>query len=88
MLRNRQSENDQPRFPVDHAFLVQFQRQPAEAEARSGRVEHLASGRTGRFRDGHQLMEFVTTILAGMVVAADAEARPADADEPGEQGDK
>ena len=58
------AEDESPRYPVDYAFVVQFQRDDAGGAGRSGRAEHIASGQVGRFRSSAQLMEFVAKVLA------------------------
>jgi hypothetical protein len=56
--------NDTPRYRADHSFVVQFQEQAVAGDARSGRIEHLTSGRGLRFHSNEQLLEFVAEVLS------------------------
>jgi hypothetical protein len=56
--------NDTPRYRADHSFVVQFQEQAVPGNARSGRIEHLTSGRGLRFHSNEQLLEFVADVLS------------------------
>jgi hypothetical protein len=66
MQHNERTKGDKPRYPADHAFVIQFQEQGAEGERRAGRIEHLTSGRGLRFHSSEQLMEFVADVLSAI----------------------
>ena len=53
------------RLPPNRAFLVQLvgDTEPT-ATAPAGRVEHVSSGRSTRFRSREELWEFISQILA------------------------
>jgi hypothetical protein len=71
------TEDETPRYPADHAFIVQFQRGEVAVEAALGRVEHIVSGSAGRFRDTRELMEFVSSVLRAVEnLVADDDASP------------
>jgi hypothetical protein len=55
-----------PQFPADRAFVVQFTHPSSGAGPRSGRIEHVASGRARRFQGGAQMMAFVAEVFAGL----------------------
>jgi hypothetical protein len=63
MLEQRSVEDEVPRYPTDHAFIVQFQKGDLAGEAPAGRVEHIVSGGSSRFQDNHQLMDFLASVL-------------------------
>ena len=53
-----------PALPTNHAFVVQFRYQPAEAPLSwEGRVEHLVSGHVARFHSAAELLEFLAREL-------------------------
>ena len=54
-----------PRFPVDCAFVVHFALSPG-GNLRAGRVEHVVSGRAGRFNDEAQLIAFVAEVFEAL----------------------
>jgi hypothetical protein len=52
--------DDRLTLPFNHAFVVQFQPEtPRDGTARVGRVEHLDTGRSRRFRSWQELEEFM-----------------------------
>jgi len=61
-----------PRFRPDHAFIVQFQDSRIDGQGVSGKVEHLESGKAGRFHSREELMSFVDAVLATLSEAAGA----------------
>lgn len=53
-----------PRFPLRRAFVVQFTSSSgAKADRYAGRVEHVVSGRGGRFRSRDELLRLMATLL-------------------------
>lgn len=64
MHSDERAEHEVPRYPTSHAFVVQFQDVAANNDGRPGRVEHLSSGRSRRFNDTAQLIEFISVVLA------------------------
>lgn len=56
---------DAPSLPSNRAFVVQFRwRDAALSRGCNGRVEHVSSGRAGRFESWEELREFVERVLA------------------------
>ena len=54
-------------LPTNCAFVVQFRAQPPEAPVCwEGRVEHLVSGRVGRFHSAEELLAFLARILTAV----------------------
>jgi hypothetical protein len=55
-----------PELPAERAFVVQF-RAPAPRHAFqvAGRIEHVVSGRAGRFDSWEELRGFVEDVLQG-----------------------
>jgi hypothetical protein len=54
-----------PTLPAWKAFVVQFSRETgAGTGVFSGRVEHLSSGRRGRFSSTEELVAILTELLA------------------------
>jgi hypothetical protein len=55
-----------PRFPPDHAFVVQFGADTHVPSNRcAGRVEHVVSGRSRRFVSADELFDFIDHIRRG-----------------------
>ncbi|HZR80546.1 MAG TPA: hypothetical protein VFD92_05555 [Candidatus Binatia bacterium] len=55
---------EQPLYPSSRAFVVQFTRVGAGDQASvTGRVEHVQSGRSARFRSRDDLVEFMDGVL-------------------------
>lgn len=50
---------NQPLFPPEDAFVVQFQ---SDSDHRRGRVEHVVSGRSARFDSAEGLFAFIDRI--------------------------
>jgi len=51
-------------LPAWKAFVVQFSREASpHTRTLSGRVEHISSGRRGRFASGRELLEVLETLL-------------------------
>lgn len=57
-------------FPRNRAFVIQFSAEDARAGF-AGRVEHLISGRSVRFRSSRALLEFLRESLDGSRNKAD-----------------
>lgn len=59
------SDNEEaPALPVWKAFVVQFSRETgAQTGTFAGRVEHMSSGRRGRFASTLELVAVLRTIL-------------------------
>jgi hypothetical protein len=54
-------------LPVSWAFVVQFRPGTLIEEGRmAGRVEHVASGRTGHFETLPELLGFIAAVLGGV----------------------
>jgi len=54
-----------PELPAWKAFVVQFSRETGSSSGTlSGRVEHLSSGRRGRFNSAEQLVTILEKLLA------------------------
>ena len=66
MRGNDRAEDDKPRYPADHSFVIQFQQQAGDGEGRRGQIEHLTSGRARRFDSDDQLLAFVAEMLSGL----------------------
>src|SRR5262249_10516871 len=55
---------NQPVFPSDHVFVVQFHRRVrGQGVGEAGRVVHLHSGDTARFHTRHELLAFISRLL-------------------------
>jgi hypothetical protein len=55
---------NQPVFPSDHAFVVQFHpRTRGQGVGEAGRVVHLHSGDTARFHTRDELLAFTRRVL-------------------------
>jgi len=55
---------NQPVFPSDHAFVVQFHRRArGHGVGEAGRVAHLHSGDTERFHTRDELLAFICRVL-------------------------
>jgi hypothetical protein len=55
---------NQPVFPSDHAFVVQFHpRVRGQGVGEAGRVVHLHSGDTARFHTRDELLAFICRVL-------------------------
>ena len=59
-------------FPAARAFVLQLtgDSQPAEGQL-AGRIEHIASGRHGRFETIAELTQFIAEVLQGEAVDVD-----------------
>jgi hypothetical protein len=67
-----------PEFPAWKAFVVQFSREAsAQTGNFSGRVEHLSSGRRGRFSSTQELVDILEKLLDELGAASD-EGNPRD----------
>ena len=53
-------------LPPEGAFVVQFRDATMTGSGMSGRVEHVVSGRAGRFESIEQLLSFVEQTLQGI----------------------
>jgi len=70
-MRSRESsftqspaDTSRPELPAERAFVVQFRAPtPAHAFPVAGRIEHIVSGRTGRFDSWEELRGFVESVL-------------------------
>ncbi len=70
MPQPRTSADNRPRFRPDHAFIVQFQDSHTDGPRVAGKVEHLESGKAGRFGSRDELMSFVDSVLSTLTEAA------------------
>ena len=53
----------QPTLPANRAFVVQF-RAPVQGQPQGGRVEHMLSGQSRRFKSPDQLLAFMEQMLS------------------------
>jgi hypothetical protein len=66
VVRPRRAASTGPRFPPDHAFVVQFGADAHLPSSRcAGRVEHVVSGESCRFVTADQLFDFIDRIRRG-----------------------
>lgn len=56
--------DEPPAWAAAHAFVVQFAAASADGDGFRGRVEHVVSGRSGRFESPEQLLAFCRQVLA------------------------
>jgi len=55
------------RLPAERAFVVQLRGHIApDADPIVGRAEHLASGRAAHFARGHELLNFMRSVLGSL----------------------
>lgn len=83
--RQRPREATEIPLPPERAFVVQLRplRDPT-AELLVGRIEHVASGTTCRFRSADELTAFIAKIGRDGISSSPARTRPED----GEEGER
>jgi hypothetical protein len=62
--RSLGTSTERDRFPPDRAFVVQLSAAERASKPKSGRVEHVLSGRRTRFDTLDSLSEFFGEVLA------------------------